>query len=380
MKKLSLIALTALVFAGCGPTGQARNAAVEIKPFGVTKSGEKASLYTLRGKDGIKLVVSDFGGRLVECWVPGRDGKTADVTLGWKTVGEYETLGFSMGTLIGRYGNRIAGGKFTLDGKDYELYCNNGVNHLHGGKQNFVRALWNSEAIDGEEPAVVFTHFSPDGEEGYPGTLNVTVTYALLSSNALSIHYEAETDQKTIVNLTNHAYFNLGGNASGPIFGQTLWMDAESYLAGDKDLIPVAVKPVDGTPFDFTEAKPIGKDFFADFEDLRMAGGYDHCFNFTGWKKCKAGGALLLRAVAYEPVSGRKMEMYTNQPCVQLYSANFLKNPCFPLRGGNPQKTQTAFCLETQFYPDAIHNPQWKQPVTKAGEKYKSKTTYRFSW
>ena len=190
------------------------------------------------------------------------------------------------------------------------------------------------------------------------------------------------TDKATPVNLTNHAYFNMGGNASGTVFGQVLWLDAESYVAGDKELIPVAVKPVDGTPFDFRCAKPIGRDFFADCEDLHLAGGYDHCFNFTNWKDCKSGGEVKLRAVACDPVTGRKMEMYTNQPCVQFYSANFLKNPNFPLRGGLHQTTQTGFCLETQSMPDSVHHQNeedFTDCILRPGEKYDYTTVYKFS-
>ena len=174
----------------------------------------------------------------------------------------------------------------------------------------------------------------------------------------------------------------MGGNASGTVFGQVMWMDAESYVAGDKELIPVAVKPVDGTPFDFRTAKTIGRDFFVDCEDLHLAGGYDHCFNFTNWKACKSGGEIQLRAVVTDPVSGRKMEMYTNQPCVQFYSANFLKNPLFPLRGGLHQTTQTGFCLETQSMPDSVHHQgeeDFTDCILRPGETYDYTTVYQFS-
>ena len=243
--------------------------------------------------------------------------------------------------------------------------------------------VWNAEtAADADKATLTLTYHSPDGEESYPGNLTTKVTYTLNNENALIIRYEATTDKATPVNLTNHTYFNLAGCASGTVFGQELWLDAESYLAVDKGMIPTANKPVDGTPFDFRVSKPLGRDFFSDCADLRIAGGYDHCFNFTGWKNCVSGGELILRAIALDPVSGRKMEMYTNQPCVQLYSANFLKNPCFPLRGGNSQKTQTAFCLETQKMPDSIHHQgeaEFTDCVLRPEDKYDYTTVFKFS-
>ena len=353
------------------------------RPWGTISSGETATLFTLVNDNGMTVEITDFGGTVVSIKTADRNGKLTDICLGYDSLSDYEKADGYLGALVGRVANRIAGASFELEGKTYTLYANDGGNCLHGGKKSFSYIIWKSEtAADADKSTLTLTYFSPDGEEGFPGNLTTKVTYTLDNHNALAIRYEAECDKACPLNLTNHAYFNLAGNASGPIFGQTLWIDAESYLAGDKDLIPVAVKPVDGTPFDFTEPKPIGKDFFADFEDLRMAGGYDHCFNFTGWKKCKSGGTLLLRAVACDPVSGRKMEMYTNQPCVQFYSANFLKNPCFPLRGGRPQQTQTAFCLETQTMPDSIHHQgddSFTNGVLRAGEKYDYTTVYKFS-
>ena len=353
------------------------------RPWGYLSDGKTATLYTLVNDQDMTVEITDFGGTIVSIKTPDRNGKITDVILGYDSVADYEMADGYLGALVGRVANRIAEASFELNGKTYPLFANNGPSCLHGGKKGYSYVIWSAETATTPDTATLtLTYFSPDGEEGFPGKLTVKVTYTLDNENALSIRYEATTDKATPVNLTNHAYFNLGGNASGPIFGQTLWLDAESYLAGDKDLIPVAVKPVDGTPFDFTTAKPIGKDFFADCADLRIAGGYDHCFNFTGWKKCKSGSPLLLRAVAYEPVSGRKMEVYTNQPCVQFYSANFLKNPCFPLRGGKPQQTQTAFCLETQTMPDSIHHQgdeSFTNGVLRAGEKYDFTTVYKFS-
>ena len=353
------------------------------RPWGALKSGETANLYTLVNDNGMTVEITDFGGTVVSIKTADRNGKLTDICLGYDSLSDYEKADGYLGALVGRVANRIAGSSFELDGETYTLYANDGANCLHGGKKSMSYVVWDAEtATEADKATLTLTYFSPDGDEGFPGNLTTKVTYTLDNENALSIRYEATTDKACPLNLTNHAYFNLAGCASGTVFGQELWLDAESYLAGDKDLIPVAVKPVDGTPFDFRVSKPIGRDFFADFADLRIAGGYDHCFNFTGWKNCASGGEVILRGVAYDPVSGRKMEMYTNQPCVQLYSANFLKNPCFPLRGGYTQKTQTAFCLETQVMPDSIHHqgdPDFTDSVLRPGEVYDYTTVYKFS-
>ena len=352
------------------------------RPWGTISGGETATLYTLVNDSGMTVEITDFGGTIVSIKTPDRSGKLTDVCLGYDSLSDYEKADGYLGARVGRVANRIAGASFELDGETYTLYANDGANCLHGGKKSFSYVIWNAETAVSDKATLTLTYFSPDGDEGFPGNLTTKVTYTLDNENALSIRYEATTDKACPLNLTNHAYFNLAGCASGTVFGQELWLDAESYLAGDKDLIPVAVKPVDGTPFDFRVSKPIGRDFFADFADLRIAGGYDHCFNFTGWKNCASGGEVILRGVAYDPVSGRKMEMYTNQPCVQLYSANFLKNPCFPLRGGYTQKTQTAFCLETQVMPDSIHHqgdPDFTDSVLRPGEVYDYTTVYKVS-
>jgi aldose 1-epimerase len=353
------------------------------RPWGTLSNGETAALYTLVNDSGLTVEITDFGGTIVSLKAPDRSGKLTDVVLGYDSLADYEHADGYLGALVGRVANRIAGASFELDGETYTLYVNDGSNSLHGGKRSMSYVVWNAECGVTDTSAVLtLTYFSPDGDEGYPGNLTAKVTYTLDNENALSIRYEAVTDKATPLNLTNHAYFNLAGTASGTVFGQELWLDAESYLAGDKDLIPLAVKPVDGTPFDFRTSKPIGRDFFADFADLRIAGGYDHCFNFTDWKTCTSGGDVTLRGVAFDPVSGRKMEMYTNQPCVQLYTANFLKNPCFPLRGGYAQRTQTAFCLETQMMPDSIHHqndPDFTDCVLRPGETYDYTTVYKFT-
>ncbi len=352
--------------------------------FGKTAVGETAHLYTLVNDNGMRVSITDFGGAIVSLLAPDRYGHLSDVILGYDSLADYENADGYLGALVGRFANRIAGASFALDGETYDtLHVNDGANHLHGGKRGFSKMIWNAETKEGIEALhLVLTYHSPDGEEGYPGNMDVTVTYTLDNDNALSLHYTAETDKACPINLTNHAYFNLGGYASGTILGHELWLDAESYLATDGDLIPTGeLVPVDGTPFDFRTSKAIGRDFFADNADLRLAGGYDHCFNFTDWRGARAGGKPVLRARVTDPVSGRCMEMYTNQPCVQLYTANFLCNSRFPLRGGLRQQKQTAFCLETQKMPDAPHHQgeaDYTDCILRPGEIYNYATIYRF--
>ena len=247
---------------------------------------------------------------------------------------------------------------------------------MHGGKVGFSHKIWNVKAEDGEEPRLILTLVSPDGDENYPGTLNVTVTYTLLRSNALAIHYEATTDKKTVVNLTNHAYFNLGGFSSGKIFDHVLQMDADKYIPTDENLIPTGeIRSVVGTPFDFREPKTIGEDFDLEHPDMKLAGGFDHCL-------CFAGGETktpVLRIEAYEPNSGRLMQVYTNQPCVQFYTGNFMWEIEAPLKGGYPASVQAAFCLETQKMPDAINHANFNDTILNPGEKYDYTTIYQFS-
>ena len=349
-------------------------------PFGKLPDGQNASLYVLSNKNGFRVSISDFGGTLVSILAPDRNGLFHNVVMGYESVEEYAVGDGYLGATVGRFCNRIAKGAFTLDGVTYDkLYINDGDNHLHGGKVGYSHRLWDAViADDGDEPALRLHLVSPDGEENYPGTLDVTVTFTVTADNALTLHYEAFTDKPTVCSLTNHVYFNLGGAASGTIFDQTLQLDAESYLRGDDGLIPTGeLVPVDGTPFDFRTAKPIGQDFFADDNDLKLAGGSDHCFNFTGWQN--EDGIVRQRGVAHDPKSGRTLAMLTNSPCVQLYTANFLKGEENPLAGGLPRHTQTAFCLETQKMPDSPNHEGFTNAVLRPGEVWDYTTIYRFS-
>lgn len=349
---------------------------VEKQFFGRLENGKIVSYYTLVNKNGMTARISDYGGTLLQLFVPDKEGRFIDVIGGYDNLYDYTHASDYSGALIGRFGNRICKGEFTLDGKEYSLYSNNNGNHLHGGKQGFHDKMWEAQPIDGEEPSLVLSYVSPDGEEGYPGTLRVKVTYTLKNENALSIHYEATTDKKTILNLTNHAYFNLGGYASGTVKEHTLWLDADSYLKTDDKLIPTGkIASVEGTPFDFRNEKKVGKDIDAAHEDIMKAEGYDHCFNFCGGESKK----VQLRAVLKDPKSGRVMKMYTNQPCVQLYTGNFLKDDGHPFKGGLVKYKQMALCLETQHMPDSIHHENFTNVVLDIGQKYDYTTVYAFS-
>lgn len=344
--------------------------------FGKLDNGQAVSYYTMENANGMVVRICEFGGAIMEISVPDKLGRMTDVVGGYDSLYNYTHASGYQGALVGRVGNRIAKGKFTLDGKEYSLYCNNGENSLHGGKVGYSHRLWSVEPVDGEEPKLILTLTSPDGDEGYPGTLEVKVTYTLLASNGLSIHYEAETDQRTPVNMTNHVYFNLGGYASGKVFDHILRMDADAYLPTNEKLIPTGViHPVERTPFDFRTEKTIGKDFDLSDPDIALAGGFDHCFCFAGGETKEP----VLRVEAYEPVSGRFMQVFTNQPCVQFYSGNFLNNPDYPFKGGYPQNLQAAFCLETQKMNDAVNHENFTDIILNPGEKYDYTTIYQFS-
>ena len=349
---------------------------IKKKLFGTMPDGREVHSYTLRNANGMKVKILTYGGAIAQIKVPDRNGCFSDVVGGYDCLDSYVRGDGYQGALIGRWGNRIAKGKFTLEGKDYSLFINNGPNHLHGGEFGFNAKIWDAEAKDGDEPELKLHILSPDGDEGYPGNLDLTVTYKLNAENGLSIRYEATTDKVTLLNLTNHCYFNIAGYASGSVHPLELWVDADSYLPTDSDLIPTGeIRSVEGTPFDFRIPKAVGRDINADNEDLIIAGGYDHCLNFVGGET----EAPVKRAELYDPRSGRVMAVYTNQPCVQLYSGNFLTNDEFPFKGGYKQSKQTLMCLETQHMPDSINHDNFTNCILKPGEKYDYTTEYRFS-
>ena len=344
--------------------------------FGTLKDGREVYIYTLTNPSGMEVKILNYGGALVSVKVADRKGCFTDVIGGYDCLDSYVEGDGYQGALIGRWGNRINKGRFTLEGKEYSLFINNGPNHLHGGEFGFNAKVWDATEVDGDEPSLKLHILSPDGDEGYPGNLDLTVTYTVTKENGLVLHYYATTDQTTILNLTNHCYFNLRGYASGSIHPLELWLDADTYLTTDEDLIPTGqIKSVEGTPFDFRVPKTVGRDIGMDQIDLKLAGGYDHCLNFVGGETKDP----VKRGELYDPESGRVMTVYTNQPCVQLYSGNFLKNEAYPFKGGCPQKPQMLMCLETQHMPDAINHENFTNCVLKAGEVYDYTTEYRFS-
>ena len=344
--------------------------------FGNLSDGTRVYSYTMENATGMSVDILNYGGAINKIRVPDRNGCFTDVVGGYDCIESYVGGDGYQGALIGRFGNRINKGKFTLDGVDYSLFINNNDNHLHGGEVGYDSKIWDVEIIDSDEPALRLHLLSPDGDEGYPGNLDITVTYSLSNQNGLSIRYEATTDKATPINLTNHTYFNLGGYASGSIYSHELFLDADTYIVTDDRLIPTGeMKNVDGTVFDFRTPVLIGKGINSDDKDIVIAGGYDHCFNFVGGET----ETPVKRAELYDPQSGRVMTVYTNQPCVQFYSGNFLTNEKYPFKGGYRQCPQTLMCLETQHMPDSINHSNFTNCVLRPGEKYDYTTEYRFS-
>ena len=345
---------------------------VQSKPFGKTKEGAEINVHTLINSRALKVRLIDYGATLISVETPDRGGKLSNITLGFPTLEGYLQRHPYFGSTVGRYGNRIAGGKFKLDGNECTLATNNGPNHLHGGLKGFDAVVWKAEPI--KEPSAVgvkFTYTSKDGEEGYPGNLDVTVTYTLTNNNELKIDYEAQTDKATVVNLTNHAYWNLAGAGSGDILKHELMVTADQYLPIDDTSIPTG-KPaaVKGTPFDFTTARAIGERIGELKKEPHKTKGYDHCYVLRG-----QSGKLELAARAKDPASGRVMEIFTTEPGVQLYCGNFLGGGA----GEGGYKQHDAFCLETQHYPDSPNQPQFPSTVLRPGETYRSTTVHKFS-
>ncbi|MBR4894744.1 MAG: galactose mutarotase [Kiritimatiellae bacterium] len=355
---------------------------VKVEPWGATKFGETASLYTIEGKDGLKLVVSDFGGRLVKCFAPDRAGKFEDVTLGWNTIAEYEKLGFSMSTLIGRYGNRIANGKFTLDGVEYQLPLNEVKPaprncNLHGGPDGWDSKVWKAKPFSkGDIKGLELVYVSKDGEMGFPGTVIVKVTYSVLPGNVWRVDYEAVTDKPTVINPTHHSYWNLAGEASGNVLKQNLMIAADEYTMTDAGLIPTKNAPVKGTGFDFTVSRPIGaaSEWMAQQASLKpMDNWYDHNFVIRG-----KAGELRIAAEMSDPLSGRVLEVWTTEPCMQMYGAQNMTTE-LPAKAAGKNLCQFAgVALETQHYPDSPNHPEFPSTVLRPGETFRSVTEYRF--
>jgi len=343
--------------------------------FGTTPDGESVDLYTLRNDQGMEVTIMTYGGIITSLKTPDKAGVSKDVVLGFPTLAQYLESSPYFGALIGRYGNRIANGKFTLDGKTYALAKNDGPNHLHGGNKGFDKVVWNASERPGQNSAtLVLARLSADGEEGYPGNLHVKVTYTLNQDNSLDIRYEARTDQKTVINLTNHSYFNLSGDFSSTILDHVLQIPADSYLPVDAGLIPTGeIQPVTGTPFDFREPKKIGEDINAVNEQLKRGMGFDHC-----WVLNKQDGEMALAARVYEPGSGRVLEVYTTEPGIQFYTGNFLDGTLTAKNGGTYAR-RSGFCLETEHFPDSPNQKEFPSVVLNPGDQYVSRTTFKFS-
>jgi len=331
-------------------------------------------IFTLRNPSGITCTVTNFGGKIISLTTPDKSGNLGDIVLGYDSLKQYLAGNPYYGAVIGRYGNRIGKGKFSLEGNEYTLATNNGANALHGGPGGFHNVIWDVEPKSSDQgESLVMTYISKDGEEGYPGTLTAMVTYTLTANNELVIDYEATTDKTTIVNLTHHSFFNLAGEGSGDILGHQIVINADRYCPVDEGLIPTGVlAPVKGTPFDFIQAHPIGERINGDDEQLRFGKGYDH-----NWVLNKSDGELSMAAIVTEPTSGRMMEVLTTEPGLQFYSGNFLSKSETG-KGGKVYDFRTAFCLEAQHFPDSPNQPAFPSTVLRPGETYKQKTVYRF--
>lgn len=370
--RIAIVLALVAIAAGAGARQGGSVMGVKQSVFGKLSDGRQVDAYTLTNGKGMTAKVITYGAILTELLVPDRSGKTVDVVLGFNTLSPYLADHPYFGATVGRVANRIAKGKFTLNGKEYSLAVNNGPNHLHGGLKGFDKQLWKARPLASSDgPAVEFTYTSPDGEEGYPGALAVKVVYTLTNSKELKIDYTATTDKPTPVNLTNHSYFNLAGEGSGKILDHELMLAADRYTPTDATLIPTGqLAPVKGTPLDFTQPTPIGariKQIEADPQ------GYDHNFVING-----GGRSLTLAARVRDPKGGRVMEVLTTEPGVQLYTGNFLDGM---LKGkkGAAYLQHDAFCLETQHFPDSVNKPAFPTTILQPGQTFRSTTVYRFS-
>lgn len=339
--------------------------------FGQMPDGEKVYEYLLDNGQGLSAAILTYGGIIKNLYVTDKNGVKTDIVLGRNSLDDYLQNDGYLGALIGRHANRIEGSEFELGGKVYKVGANEGRNSLHGGNIGFDKKLWGSSAVDGKEPALILTLLSPDGEEGFPGYLKVKVVYTLTRNNAIKIEYSARSNKDTVANLTNHAYFNLAGHDSGNIYNQLLQINADFYTPNDKECMPTGeVLSVEGTPFDFRSAKTIGRDIHSDFEQTALFGGYDHNFAIKG-----RGYRLAARAEC--PENGIAMEVYTDKPAMQLYTSNGLKEGVY--KNDAHYSVHQAFCLETQYFPNAMAHSHYPSPILRKDEEYNFTTEYRFT-
>ncbi len=368
--------LAALCFATIGIFGCSEKkpvAGITKEPFGKAKTGELVERFTLRNKNGMEASILTYGGIIQALRLPDGPGKTLDVALGFDTLDGYLGEHPYFGALIGRYGNRIGNAKFTLNGTEYKLAANNNGHALHGGLKGFDKVVWAPREVPGDEPALDLTYTSKDGEEGYPGDLSVTVRYTLTNANELRIDYSATTDKDTVVNLTNHTYFNLAGAGEGDILGHSIQILADRFTPVDAGLIPTGeLRAVAGTPFDFGDMKPIGSRILQPEPQLENGKGYDHNYVLNS-----GGGPLALAARVSGPNGLRTMEVLTTEPGIQFYTGNFLDGT-IKGKGGRTYGHRYGFCLETQHFPDSPNKPDFPSVVLKPGQKYQSTTVYRF--
>lgn len=370
--RILVLPLVLILVAACNKKGKPK---VDKIVIATSMKDQNIEQYRLENSNGVVVELLNLGGIITSIKTPDSNGKIADIALGFDDPKQYLDRHPYFGAIIGRFGNRIAGGSFSLDDKDYQLAINNGSNHLHGGIKGFDKVFWDAESFsDINASGVVLHYLSNHMEEGYPGNLSVSVTYTLTNDDILKARYEASTDQKTIINLTQHSYFNLSGDFTAQIFDHELMLNADAFLAVDENQIPTgAYRAVAQTPFDFSSFKTMGKDFNAESKQLEIGNGYDHCFIIN-----PSETAMVEAAVVHHPKSGRVMKVFTDQPGVQLYTGNFLDNTLTAKNGGI-YGPQTGFCLETQHFPDAPNQSNFPTTVLNPGESFTSETWFQFS-
>ena len=341
--------------------------------FGITPEGKQASLYTLQNSNGMTAKITDYGANLVSLLVPDEEGRFEDVVLGYGQLEGYFVNPAWLGSTVGRNSNRIKDAEVTIDGITFQLEKNDGENNLHGSSDGYNKKLWDASIFDGEEPSLKLSYRSPDGEQGFPGNLKVEITFTLTNSNELKITYSGVSDKDTVFNMTNHSYFNLSGHKSGDVCAHELWLASEAFtpVVNSASIPTGEIASVYETPMDFTKRKPIGRDIEADYEQLVFGDGYDHNWVLNN------NGKVEKVAMLWDPASGRTMEVFTDCPGIQVYTGNFLNEKEFVKEGAIYGKRH-AVCLETQYFPDAMHHENFQSPIIKAGEKAVSTTIYKF--
>jgi aldose 1-epimerase len=372
---LAAVLLAAIAPTACGGSRQTmRRTRITQGSFGTTADGKAVDLFTLTNAHGLEVRAMTYGATIVSLRVPDRKGSLDDIVLGYPSITGYLEKSPYFGAIVGRYGNRIARGRFTIDGTTYRLATNDGPNHLHGGLRGFDKVVWSAEPSQSDSQAsVALSYVSPAGEEGYPGTLHARVTYTLTDRNELMVEYLATTDRPTPVNLTQHSYFNLAGAGTRDILGHELMIAADRYTPVDSTLIPTGeIAPVEGTPFDFRTATAIGARIDRDDVQLKRGRGYDH-----NWVLNRAGSGLVHAARATEPTTGRTLDVFTTEPGIQFYAGNFLDGTITG-KDDRVYRHRYGFCLETQHFPDAPNHPNFASTVLRPGQQYQSTTVFRF--